>query len=268
MTVAYSPALDVSDDPATAPNEKAFVPSGGGGGSFDPSSRYTASNVGDFYDPATWYEDASKTDPADTAGDLIYTMAGGRTTGTPVDMAQATAGSRPQIASDGTHPIYAEYISAAQKFITGTASYESSANGLTIGARAKVSIGGTQTGHILMSEDWSALVDFLNINQTLTQWRVGRTTSDLISAGYTDDGGWMTALATIGTGFTPSVALYVGDFATPVATGTLGGRYVSTRYRTGHPTGSGILGHCRKFIIDNDETDALADWGAWLEGAQ
>lgn len=242
--------------------------SAAGGGGFDPSSRYTASNVGDFYDPATWYEDAGKTDPADTAGDLIYTMAGGRTSGTPVDMTQATAGSRPQIASDGTHPIHAYYLSGSQKFITGTDTYGSSANGLTIGARVKFSIGGSGVNQIFMSEDWSAAADFLRHDSTNVQMQAGRTAADKVNAAITDDGGWHTVIAVIGSGSTPSVDIYIDDFVTPVASGSIGAAYSSTRWRTGKATDATQVYHCRKFIIDNDETDALADWGAWLEGAQ
>lgn len=167
MTVSYSPALDVSDDPARQPNERPFVPSAGGAPAFDIDSIYGASDVGDFYATlTTQYTDAGST-LATSSGDVIQQWNGGRTTGTSITIRQLTAAYRPELATDGTYTLSTYWPGGALKFISEEAFGDPiKLFGVRFRLNAISTGASTSNGFSTLAEDFYPIVDGPGISES------------------------------------------------------------------------------------------------------
>lgn len=271
MTVAYSPALDVSDDPARQPNERPFVPSAGGAPAFDIDSIFEASYTGDFWSVATAYTDAGKTDLADTAGDLIYTMGGGRTAGSKYDLVEATASRRPEIMADGTYTIAMKWIGGAVKRVIGSGAM-SFANGCMIGMRMYIEANATQADSFIIGSDSSpeeAALGFGVISSGNEVW-MGESSAAYVGTTSYSTGQWITVIGR----YVENVGdndyeIYV-DSDTATATATSATNMANSRNRiylgqVGAGAPNNVRIH-RAFHINRSDV-SIADVRSWLEAA-
>lgn len=262
MTVSYPPALKASDDPATAPNEKAFVAGGGGAPAFDIDTAFGASDAGDFFSPSTdAWTDSGKTSPASSDSDLVYHWDGGRTTGTSLTASQATASARIQRGTDGTYGLVFRNVGGAAK-----GNSASSASNLYRAYAVRVRLGSTNNaGTSYFSAFDSGPVDGLGIGVDggVIKFIADFGATTLVGPQVTDTN-WHTVVAiNDGTdGF-----LYVDDMTTPVAS-QIGGVTNGAHTRT-------VLGHTATFTNDtwiykwyfntNASAATPAQLASWLE---
>lgn len=267
MTASYPPALKVSDDPATAPNEKAFVSGGGGAPAFDIDGAYTAGIVGDFFDSqTTLWTDSGKTDPADTAGDAVYHWDGGRSAGTSLTATQSGAAFRVGIVSDATYGNVVQNVGAALKeqFANHGASTDMRLSYARVRYSTLTASSADSFSCITQSSGGSNGIAFYWDNTAgKYKFAYSEGATDIFS-GAIEDTDWHTVVGvTVGT----SMSLYVDDMTTPVATGT---GTVGNSTRSGIQSQSGFQAttYTRRWGFADDDTIATpAQLASWLEAS-
>lgn len=261
MTVAYSPALEVSDDPARSPNERAFVPSAGGA-VLDIDSIYGASDLGDFYVSGTDQFTDAGTTPATSNGDLIWQWNGQRTTGTNRNIVQATAASRPELAADATYTQSTYWPGGALKWISDEAF-----SGIIQlwGARIRLHAVSTGTqqdrGFAVLSEDFSPIVDGVGIAEARNIRADGAAG---LNGSIIADTNWHTLVTYHdGTDFN----IYLDDMTTPDATLTTS-LTTLLNLRTGFNTTFTHGGYVHRMAAHSTYNAATpAELASWLEAS-
>ena len=220
-----------------------------------------------FVSSSNIYEDAGSSDPADTAGDLVYTWTGGRSAGTNQSIVQATAGSRPELSSDGTHGLVVCGVAAATKFLNGVSwAANSTANGHTFGMRVRRSAraGGTPSRGFAIGQDFASFDDGIGeIDDGATyHWRLGSTPSASISS-VDESTDWLTVLGSIDT--SKNAELYINDSSSAVATGTLSFHLNAFRHYFGHPSNDMADFYVYKWFSIDEVVSDVAGCMSWLE---
>jgi hypothetical protein len=241
-------------------------------GAFNPDSLFTSSRVGDFFQPSGFYEDGSPwTDPADTAGDLVYTAKGSRTVAGPMSVDhpdQATVGTRPSVASDGTHGLVLKNTASTAKYLLGLNGSQLQTgmtnNGATYAARIKVTTSANigANGHSVLAYDRNSGGLFI-VSGTLY---FGANTGAAISQSLSSyDGQWISIVATRTS--SNDCAVYINDPDTPVVTGNPGSFGGTSRVIVGQPVAAGAsdLFTYKLSLIDDVGGATVAQWMSWLE---
>lgn len=274
MTASYPPALKASDDPATAPNEKAFVSGGGGAPAFDMNAQFESGDLGDFYlGAASGYKDAAATQPLAFGGDALYTLTGERTVGTNRDLQEPTAGFRLTAATSAEYGLSLRGAAASVKRVLDLGTGMSGATDWTVGARMKLADGTATSDHndsnLIVCEDNGGLRDFYGVfsdgagGASNFSLGGGRTTSDHVQYDFGSAAEPQSWFSAVFKWITSTNTLEVYKDGVLEASGVLGGNIDLNRiiwYANGTSSSSNVDWH-RSFAINKHiDIDGATTW--------